>query len=883
MTVSKAAQRLIQKSQAGQALVIMAMGFVALLGFVGIVTDVSLMFVNYNTLTRAIDAASVAAAGQVRRLVPNADELAFCDGSSAAAMPDAEGNCTLARNQAFARSFANVGVAARQFLEFYGVNPKAVVIDMCSTVSQPDPDAPTTLIPIEGLEEDFDELCANNNNQRKLIRVTAQSSSPTVFMRLLGWPDITLQATAISETAVLDVVLILDVSESMLNQTTYETWALDGYDKIYLPPQVNAAMAAEEGFTDAFSFPWSIWQKLSLEGQDIVNARMEARNNPFDPGYNPGSAYRYMELEYPRAVNPPYTGPGRDPIREECRVRFWPYSTTFTIPSELRSLYADAGTPWTGSDRWEGFVPNYNYYDCCNDPNGDGSFDDLLCQPFKQARDATQQFLGRIDFLRGDRVAFVTFDREAFLVRYENAAGDITHMIESESDAVQILRQYIGVRSEPGFYKPSVAVMDGVEVGYMPWQPDSDGGLARSDALDSEHDYYVASSCPFHDAGLGFPYGGLSSPDAEFAGYPGSPFTYNPANYPDLLSGIRRPSGAAWNIPPAYSAAFYSYDMWASCRGTNIGAALREGSNALLDQRTTRTDGSVWVMVLLSDGAAAGSDPVFDGGQPTAPENLNYPYIEPRIPVTYGGLGVCPYGTSLATSELVDYTDPKDSVGFAPSFPFCSDEIPETRHFCFDPSPDPVTGEQNYVDLSRGGCNWQEYDVDDYARDWADWIGLAEPPNAGSSAEQRSISQLPTIFTIGFGLNFQYGTTRCTAGDIRVNASSPNLNDIGDCLGEELLRYIADVGDNFQIDSDYQQDYLDDGFLNLSISDDDWGDRGPCEDFNINPSSVGSANDLIAPLPAGENCGNYYNAPGGQQLEDVFDDIASRMFTRLTQ
>ena len=49
-------------------------------------------------------------------------------------------------------------------------------------------------------------------------------------------------------------------------------------------------------------------------------------------------------------------------------------------------------------------------------PNGDFNFDDLVCQPFKEARDAAQQFLARLDFLRGDRVAFVTFDRRASVV-----------------------------------------------------------------------------------------------------------------------------------------------------------------------------------------------------------------------------------------------------------------------------------------------------------------------------------------------------------------------------------------------------------------------------------------------------------------------------------
>src|SRR5690606_23597266 len=95
---------------------------------------------------------------------------------------------------------------------------------------------------IPGLEEEFTELCQGpqgRNNERKLIKLTAQIDSPTVFMRLLGFPDITLQASSISETAVLDVVLIVDVSESMLLDTEYRTWAEEGYKEVYLPPDVG--------------------------------------------------------------------------------------------------------------------------------------------------------------------------------------------------------------------------------------------------------------------------------------------------------------------------------------------------------------------------------------------------------------------------------------------------------------------------------------------------------------------------------------------------------------------------------------------------------------------------------------------------------------------
>ncbi|MDX1991845.1 MAG: hypothetical protein SF029_05625, partial [bacterium] len=94
----------------------------------------------------------------------------------------------------------------------------------------------------------------------------------------------------------------------------------------------------------------------------------------------------------------------------------------------------------------------------------------------------------------------------------------------------------------------------------------------------------------------------------------------------------------------------------------------------------------------------------------------------------------------------------------------------------------------------------------------------------------------------------------------------------------------ADAGDNSEIDTDYQQDYLDNGLLDNSY-DGEYGGVGVCEPpgggyigdvrANPDPNTVG----LLAPT---QNCGNYYNAPGGDELEIVFDEIASRLFTRLS-
>ncbi len=900
-------KRSFRRSQSGQSLVILAFGFVGLLSFVGIVTDVSLMFVRYTSLTRAVDAASIAAAGQVRRQVPFASEIAeHCSGVDENGRAWSPNNpCDDAENAAFARSFGNVGVAARQFIEFYGLDPQAVLIDMCFTVSKVDPTT-RDLVPLyPELQDKFDELCVGaqgRNADRKLIKVTAQIDSPTVFLRLLGFGNIPLEASSISETAVLDVVLIMDVSESMLNQTTYDTWAREGYTEIFVPPDVyyynyyfnnqgttGVGFGQERdhnfgdlgyGFGDYSDDPNNAWWKFRYNlavqppGAVFDLLRRSSYLSPSSGGYIANSPFRVRKYQHPDFGAPTKT------VREECRVAYWPYAINRQVPQDLKTLYHRVGATWSMPDgNWDGFVPAYDFYRCCNDPDGDGNFSDLLCEPFRQARNATEQFLRRIDFLRGDRVAFVTFDKQAFLVRVEVNPDDHvwSHMIDNESLAINTLRNYIGVRAEPSFYEPT-ELTDGTMA--VPWERTVDNPQARSSEL-GDHDYEVIANCPFQDAALGYPFSPSTSPPPGETGY--DPRYYPNRLTPDSFVGLsvgqrmypRNEGGYNWQGQTGYGAT-RSYDLWASCRGTNIGAALREGGNALLDPRTTRTNGSVWVMVLLGDGAAGASDPVFDSdnGLITEPDDLYYPYNSDSFQVKYGGLGLCPTGRTVNDAELTEF-------GENPySFPFCSDEVPESRHFCFNPNKqEMINGSMLNLFVDLGDCQGANaryyYDVDDYARDWADWIGLAEPPGL-TGGTQRSMTQLPTIFTIGFGLNFNNNTERC-------KATMMHSGDVPDCLGEELLRYIADVGDNFRIDSDYQQRMLAQ-MAGTTLTNDDYGPRSECEDelVGVAPADA-DFNTLVQPQTAKTSCGNYYNAPAPDELGRVFDDIASRMFTRLTQ
>ncbi len=851
-------KRLLRQGEVGQTIVIMAFGFVVLLGFVGIVTDVSLMFVRYSTLRRAVDSAAVAAAGQMRRGVPTTDEL----NRAAAGGGTPQQIEARASGYAFARNIATVNLAARQFIEFYGLNPTAVVVDTCATLPG---DA---------------ELCTAD--QRKLVRVTAQVDSPTVFLRLLGWGTVTLESSAISETAVLDVVLIFDVSESMLNETSYEDWETVGLGARFVPPRMEE-VAAAQGLVN--STP--LWLEVLNKSQQEIYT---------DPRFANAT----------RAFIPPNTPISMSDSRvpaPQCRVRFFPnggripdgtgrFAPQDNVLQEIRTFLGSYN--YTS---WDGFVPNYNFYGCCNDPNQDWNFSDLVCQPFKQARDATLNFVKQVDFVRGDRVALVTFDRGATLMKPERPPNTpVSHMIDNEDDVVNLIRKTLGVRAETNFYADTNndGLWDAYNIGMAPYgEPGTQavgfgvGSYFDGRPLGQIAEYPVKDSCPFINASLAYPRSLYSAPDV----------VTNPYRFPNALAAIQNPimtpnlNDPAWDalIPSTWKPfkALYTYERRASCRGTNMGAGLREANNALLNPSTVRTNGAVWVMVLLSDGASGASDPVRRGSNPEQPLTRANPYTglgtnlgAPPAAGQYGVYGLCPYGTPSNPRELI--------ADRAPGFPYCGDEKPETRHFCFDPEKKLNDG-SIYIDIENPrfpNCAL-EYDVDDYARDWADYVGLLEPfpwlTVGGGSSSVRSDRQLPTIFSIGFGLSFRNGTTLCKGSGVQ---------DYEDCLGEELLRYVADVGDNFQIDTDYQQDLRNDTFANWTLDvGDDWGVRGPCEGPILNGHATVDAaraagapySDIINPRPAGESCGNYFNATTGLELQRVFDEIASRMFTRLAR
>jgi len=169
----------------GQALILIAITFVGMLAFVGLATDVGMLFINYGHLRRAVDAASLAAAAQIR-----------------------EG-----------RSETQVTAAATQTMHLNGIDPATVIVQQCD---QGDPDK--------------QDLCLDP--PVKLVRVIGQTTSPLAFLQLVGVTSFPLTASAVAEAASLDVILVIDVSQSMAEGGA-EFYGEPGNENLNDPTQCN--------------------------------------------------------------------------------------------------------------------------------------------------------------------------------------------------------------------------------------------------------------------------------------------------------------------------------------------------------------------------------------------------------------------------------------------------------------------------------------------------------------------------------------------------------------------------------------------------------------------------------------------------------------------
>lgn len=180
----------------GQAMVLIAMAFIGLAAFIGLVVDAGILFIQIGHLRRAVDSSSIAAANQFR-----------------------EG-----------RTLTEIEAAADEFINLNSLNPANAEIFICDisnpTAGNTNPYHDLELCPDDTPPYGNGDGIHDDSAFRKYVRVVATMPVDFSFLPIIGFNSIDIQANAISEAASVDVVLVIDTSESM----AYDAECGDGED-----------------------------------------------------------------------------------------------------------------------------------------------------------------------------------------------------------------------------------------------------------------------------------------------------------------------------------------------------------------------------------------------------------------------------------------------------------------------------------------------------------------------------------------------------------------------------------------------------------------------------------------------------------------------------
>jgi len=243
-----------ERYERGQVLVIVTLSVIGLVAAVGLTVDVGLLYLNHGKLRRAVDAAALAATAQFR-----------------------EGYDT-----------DKMSAAAKEFLDLNGINDPSAIVetsrDNCITQADYDND------PV---------LCTDP--KRKLVRVQATSVIKLAFLPVIGIHEATISAMAVSEAASMDVVLVIDTSESMAYGAPEDRNDPEHY--LRDPSQCNPVHACEpfeevkaaaQAFVDQLYFPFDRVAIVTFDSGGRVDLpfndnRAEVKNaitdlNVFSPG-----------------------------------------------------------------------------------------------------------------------------------------------------------------------------------------------------------------------------------------------------------------------------------------------------------------------------------------------------------------------------------------------------------------------------------------------------------------------------------------------------------------------------------------------------------------------------------------------------------------------
>jgi len=186
--------QVFHKKEKGQIIVLLAIMFIALIAVVGLAIDMGYLFVSYARLRKAVDSAALAATSQFRE--------GYLD--------------------------SEIRGEAAQFLKLNQVVPASaeIHIDTCTSTKAPAP-APDGILKYPATVEhpdggDWGDAAVNRagvctNPPRKLVRVTVTEQLPLYFLSVVGIRSVPVTVYSISEAASVDLMLVVDSSDSMTN------------------------------------------------------------------------------------------------------------------------------------------------------------------------------------------------------------------------------------------------------------------------------------------------------------------------------------------------------------------------------------------------------------------------------------------------------------------------------------------------------------------------------------------------------------------------------------------------------------------------------------------------------------------------------------------
>jgi hypothetical protein len=208
----KKTKKRLSNMERGQVLVVVAVSIVAIIAIMGLALDVGMMFIENARLRRAVDSAALAAALQFREGY-RMDQL---DSS------------------------------AKEFLTLNGIHDPSALVQVCNG-----PDFLHTI--------PRDRCPAAGQPPRKLVRVVATGTVHLAFLPVIGIDQVPIAAEAISETASVDVVLVLDRSDSM----TY-TAGIDDPNSMRDPSVCNVATNNPDPTYQGYCLPFDQVKKAAV-------------------------------------------------------------------------------------------------------------------------------------------------------------------------------------------------------------------------------------------------------------------------------------------------------------------------------------------------------------------------------------------------------------------------------------------------------------------------------------------------------------------------------------------------------------------------------------------------------------------------------------------